>query len=196
MSTVLHSKLWVKVCIVVVVVGLVAAVYAYSRLSQTTAGPRVSVTSPPLEFSMELEKTQFQIGENITIKYRLENIGNETIMIRISQPAHWPDEYKETSYANVHAPNDLYFKEFHFGYRITYVNGTEIYDIRHGILPYAYYFNIDTGGWLEQTIIWDHISPRLPLSRGTYQIAGIFDYALDGSPVYALETPSITFEIE
>lgn len=190
MSTVLHSKLWVKVCIVVVVVGLVAAVYAYSRLSQTTAGPRVSVTSPPLEFSMELGKAEFQYGENITIKYRLENIGNETITIKRVNPPGWPSEYKETSYFNVYAQDEWKLREFHFGFRIMDTNGTEDYDMSGGILDYVYDLRIDPGGWIEQTITWDYYSlyHTLPLSLGTYQIKGVFRHRLNGGALYTLET--------
>lgn len=196
---VLHSKLWVKVCIVVVVVGLVAAVYAYSRLFNPAAGPKVSITSPPLEFSMELEKTQFQYGENITIGFRLENIGNETITIGRGTPPGWPSGYKETSYFNVHGLDDYFLqKEFHFGFRIMDINGTEICELSEGILTYHYSFRMNPGGWIEQTIILDYYSIEwadiynpYQLSRGTYQIRGV----LRCSP-YTLETPSITFIIE
>jgi hypothetical protein len=195
----LHSKLWVKVCLVVVVVGLVAAVYAYSRLSQTTAGPKVSITSLPLEFSMQLNKAEYTYGENITIKFRLENIGNITIKINRCSPPDWPSGYKETSYSKVHDFDSFIGEEhFHFGFRIMDINGTEICELSEGILDYVYSFRMDPGGWIEQTIILDYYSiewvdvyNHYQLSRGTYQIGGVLRCCS-----YTLETPSITFIIE
>ena len=197
------SRLWVKICLLVIVLGLTVGVFAYSRLSYPPAGPRVSVTSQPLKFSMELEKDDFQYGKNITIKFRLENIGNETITIWRGQPPGWPNEYKETSYHNVHGDTRALEKEFHFGFQITHDNGTEIYDFREGILTYAYDFRIDPGGWMEQTIIWNYYSIEwtgiynpFQLARGIYQIRGAVDYGLNSSPICTLETPSIAFVIE
>ena len=100
-----YSKFWVKVCLLVVVVGSPIMAYAYSKLSQPTAGPKVFITSSPLIFSMELQKANFQYGENITIKFRLENIGNKTITIRRVDPPCWHFGYMETSYYGVHAPD-------------------------------------------------------------------------------------------
>jgi len=195
------SRFWVKICLLVIVLGLTVGVFAYSRLSHPSAGPRVSVTSQPLRFSMELGKDEFQYGKNITIKFRLENIGNETITINRWNPPGWPSGYKETSYSKVHGFGGLFGEEeFHFGFRITYPNGTEIYELTEGFLDYAYSFRMDRGGWIEQTIIWDYYSTLweeldilnpYPLSRVTYQIRGVFK-----NGPHTLETSAIMFEIK
>jgi len=194
----LFSRLWVKICLLVIVLGLTVGVFAYSRLSHPPAGPRASVTSQPLKFSMELEKAEFQYGENITIKFRLENIGNETITIERWNPPGWPYEYKETSYFNVYAQDEWKLREFHFGFQIMDTNGTEVYDVSEGILDYVYDLRIDPGGWIEQTITWDYYSiyHTLPLSLGTCQIKGVFRHRLNGRALYTLETPSIMCIIE
>jgi len=193
------SRLWVKICLLVIVLGLTVGVFAYSRFSLSPAGPRASVTSQPLKFSMELGKAEFQYGENITIKFRLENIGNETITINRWNPPGWPSGYKETSYSKVHGFDGLFGEEeFHFGFRITYPNGTEIYEYTDGMLDYVYSFRMDSGGWIEQNIILDYYSIELAkiynpyqLARGIYQIRGVFK-----NGPHTLETPSITFAIE
>lgn len=154
-----RSRLWLKVCLLVVAAGLAGGAYAYSRFVYSPAGPRVFINSPPLEFSMQLNKAEFQHGQNITITFRLENTGNETISMWRGQPPIWPNNYKETQYFKVHGL-DAYQeeREFHFGFRVTYPNGTEICDLSEGILAYAYDFSVDPGGWIEQTIVWDYHS--------------------------------------
>lgn len=188
------SRLWVKICLLVIVLGLTVGVFALYRLSYSPAGPRVSVTSQPLKFSMELGKAEFQYGENITIKFRLENIGNETITIMRLNPPAWLHG-KKTSYQNVHG-EAYHLREFHFGFRITDTNGTEVYGMSRGILDYAYDLRIDPGGWVEQTVDWKHDPTGYDfgwhLPRDTFQIRGVFRHILNNGPLYTLETPPIT----
>jgi len=95
--------------VVVIVVALLASVYAYLASLPPQRGPRVSITSPPLEFSMELEKAEFQQGENVTIRLSLKNIGNETITLR------WGKYYA------------YYDKVMYFDFYITDANNTLVY---------------------------------------------------------------------
>jgi len=60
---------------------LAVSTYAYLRSLPPAAGPRVSLVSPPLEFSMELDKAEFQQGENVTVRLYLKNVSNETIEV-------------------------------------------------------------------------------------------------------------------
>jgi len=73
-----------KVFSVVLALAAVSGVAAYAYLqSLPQAGPRVTITSPPLEFSVELDKTEYPFseetrsGENITITFCLKNISNK-----------------------------------------------------------------------------------------------------------------------
>ncbi|MDH5482159.1 MAG: hypothetical protein OEY22_04675 [Candidatus Bathyarchaeota archaeon] len=196
-----YSKLWVKISLVVIAVGLVVGgTYAYYWFSQPPAGPKALITSDPLEFSVELDKSDYQYGENITVKFRLENFGNETVTLMIINPIGWPDDYRETVYSNANFTSG-FGAELFCGFSIADINGTQIYKYTEGILPYITYFNIDPGGWIEHTLIIDYYSIEWAgmgnsylLPRGTYQIRGIMRYSLSGQS-YGLETPSITFTI-
>lgn len=62
-----------------------SSIYAYYWSLPQRIGPRVSLVSPPLEFSLQLEKTTFASGENISVSISLRNISNQTIELE------WPE---------------------------------------------------------------------------------------------------------
>ena len=199
-----YSKLWIKICLLVVIVGSAVGVYIYIVLLQSKVSPMTSVSSEPLFWSMELGKSEYQYGENMTITFRVENIGNETVTILRKNPGWWHPNYTKTSYHKVHAP---YYKleQFHFGFSVAYANGTEFFRVGNSFLGVQYELDIDPGGWIEQTItarILDtpgyNLSQyyRVPLPIEDYQIKGIFRHSIDQSPILSLETPSITFVIQ
>lgn len=70
---------------VLVIVLVSSSIYAYYRSMPPRTGPRVSLVSPPLEFSLQLEKTTFVSGENISVSISLRNISNQTITAIWSQ---------------------------------------------------------------------------------------------------------------
>jgi hypothetical protein len=64
----------------VIVVASVSAVFAYLHLSEDTR-VRTVTAFPPYELSMELEKTVFNLGEDVNVTISIKNIGNETITV-------------------------------------------------------------------------------------------------------------------
>ena len=188
--------------VLIVVVVSVVAVHAYFRLLSPQAGPRVSITSPPLEFSMELGMAEYQHGENITITFLLRNIGNETI--NVTKSSRWliyPDLFAIPMEAKGATPQHVVSGLFHFGFSIAHQNGTEIFKQSSGDLQATYDFFIEPEGYIKQTWIWVNLWEGSPvidtLPRGTYQIRGIFYGAVvPGFAVSTLETPSITFMIK
>jgi len=189
-------KLFSVVLILAVVSGV--AVYAYLGLLTPQAGPRVIITSPPIDFSMELDKAEYKYGKNITIVLSLRNISNQTITMH--KRSRWP-------YWRGHPVGPVVFTEFygvspedeneargliHFGFSITHQNGTVIFRQYEGPLAATYDIDIYTGGYIKQTWIWD-----LPLPKATYQIRGILSCDVPGAFQHStLETPSITFIVE
>lgn len=183
----------------VIVVALAAGVYAYLASLPLQQGPRVSITSPPVEFSLELDKTEYQYGENISIRLCLKNVGNKTITLRKSSrwPI-WPNDprfppiFTEASKA---APEPAVIGYFHFGFSITHQNGTEIFKEYSGVLPMGYEFTVEPGGYVKQTWIWWNPLPTVPyhIPKGTHQIRGIPYCGISGLGSVRLETPSITF---
>lgn len=172
------------------IVVLALSVYAYLASLPPPPGPLVTITSPPLQFSMQIDKTQYNIGENMTITFRLKNTSNETITIA------YP-EY------------DLYLDGRSvalFEFIVTRVNGTGIYRWSDGRLHLesVYKFTLNPGQEINQTYIWDqHTEDYTQVPADTYYIrgampsmgAGSFFTIIDGPYKISLETPSITFLI-
>jgi len=185
--------------IAVIVVALAATVYAYF-LSLPQAGPRVSITSPPLEFSLELNKAEYQYGENITIVLCLRNISNQTITVGKSSMWIIDPSYgvltTEADGANFPEGEQHYLSRlFHFGFSITHQNGTVIFKEYIGPAQMTYDFTIEHGGYIKQTFIWVNPLPTVSyhIPRGIFQIRGIFKAGIVGVGSITLETPTITF---
>lgn len=185
------------------------AVYAY-RLSLPQVGPRVTITSPPLEFSMQLDKTEYGVGENMTIVFDLKNISNETISLAKGECDPVDPHYgglisTEANGANMQqGPQGSLSGLFHFGFSIVDENGTDVYRHVEGWLQAVYEIVLEPGGYVKQTLLLDPVTQTLianqlvdghPLLSGTYQITAILDFSVNKAGV-TLETPSITFTIK
>ena len=68
--------------VLIVALALVSSVYAYWRInSQASTAAHSEATVSPLELRIELDKTQFQLGETVAIRVYLKNISNQTIHV-------------------------------------------------------------------------------------------------------------------
>jgi len=67
--------------VAILVVILVSSIYAYYWSVSPKEGPRVSVLSPPLELWLQLDKTTYVQGENISVSVGVKNTSNETITV-------------------------------------------------------------------------------------------------------------------
>jgi len=92
---------------VLLVASIAVSVYFGSFKPRAT---RASIVSSPLEFSIELNKTDFQQGENVSMLVGLKNTSNETIDI-------------EWSSYNVENGQRMYFD-----FSVTDENNTVVYD--------------------------------------------------------------------
>jgi hypothetical protein len=184
--------------VVIIVVALAASVYAYFKLLPSQSGPKVSITSPPLEFSIELNKAEYQFGENITITFNLRNIGNQTVTVtKLTEDSIDPFYqilFTDAEGASTDHPNpNMISYLFHFGYSILDINGTKVYErIGDGIAA-LYDIVLEPNGYVKQTYIWYREYHFQFLPRGTYQIRGIFNHFTTQG--ITLETPSIAFII-
>jgi hypothetical protein len=177
----------------IVVVASVAGVYAYLRSLLAGTGPGATITSPPLEFSIQLEKASFRGDENITIKFSLTNIGNETITAFKSHIDSIEGFVSTESYKASSTEGD---QAFHFGFSIIDANGTLVYQRSGGWLIESYDIIIQPGGYVNQALIWNsHFFSSSPLPEGMYQITGVFSAAVNGSWI-TLDTPSIVFVVD
>lgn len=191
--------------IAVIVVALVVSVYAYWAALPPPAGPRATITSYPLEFSIELSKTEYQFGENITITFQIKNISNETVTL--TKLYHWGiSNYSMimiTEANGAKTPNyeRLISVLFHFGLSLTDHNGTIVFIQTTGIAPATYDILLEPNGYVKQTVMGNYVfnglEPFSYLPRGTYQIRGIQQYCVIlGIGDISLETPSITFIVK
>lgn len=174
---------------------LAVGTYAYLQSLPPAAGPKVSLVSQPLEFSMELDKAEFQQGENVTVKLAMENTGSEEITLM------W------TSYTQ-YLDRALYFDIC-----ITDSNGTVVFQwsSEYLYLGVVVEKSLSPGEQLTNTYFWNQWTepvaqepqfsyPEGLVPKGTYYVRGLsrqFTLTVDGqtTPLMTLETPSITIQI-
>ena len=164
--------------IAVVLLALSSVAYAYLKLTSSSTSPLPTSVfqSYPLELRMELDKTEFQLGELITVRVFLKNISNQTIT--------------------------LYFGMKLFDLNITDANGTLIYGWSYGkgfparLIP----ITLDPYRELAETFVWDQLDNNgntvEPRAYNVIGFTGRFGFDLeweDGS--YILMVPSITITI-
>jgi len=187
----------------ILVACLASIAYAYwASMPLPTPGPTVSITSPPLQFSMGLDKAEYAPIDNFTVHFSLRNISNQTVTLTVTSILALginpmaPIFRVETSSEGV-TSSELSIA-FHFGFRWTYSNGTVVFDTGHfGRFHSTYNIVLAPGGCLNQIF---HLSLvqyyGKPPVTGVFQIRGFFPYFyVDGSgpPTATLETPSIAF---
>jgi hypothetical protein len=196
---------------VIIIAVLCAGVYAYwvSLPLPKTVGPSVSITSPPLELSVSLDKTEYVTSDNITLGFSLRNISNDTITVgrtyAVAGPTQIDPTFRLTTSAEgVSTPGDpnMLGRRFYFGLTLVGSNGTieQMPGIR---LWELYTILIGPGGCLNQTLsislpgLWGQMVEVQPSRTGVFQIRGSFpDFYLEGAgPTVTLETPSIAFTI-
>jgi hypothetical protein len=132
---------------------------------------------------MELDKTEFQLGENVTIRLSLKNIGNETVSIR------WVSRYSD---------------KLHFDFYVLDENNTQIFQYSevYGVIE-GLEFSVNPGGQLTSVYVWYQETgyPEFAqVPKGIYYVRGSSRSFLvsAGSQVLwygTLETPTITITI-
>ena len=93
----------------VIIIAVVVATSAYINSLRPVIGPQASIVSDPVEFSIGLNKTDFEQGEKVTVSLSLTNTSNKTITLL------WGSYYSEWG------------QRIYFDYYIVNANGTKIY---------------------------------------------------------------------
>ena len=189
----------------ILVVGLASIAYAYwvSLPLSGTGGPSVSITSPPFQLSIGLDKTAYAVTDNLTVLFSLRNISNKTVTVTEPSRSNFGLEpgvssfRLETSAEGVTSNRPLH-SGFHFYFSWVYSNGTVMFDTR-SLFRMAEITDIVLApdGCLNQTL---YISPTeefgQPLPTGVFQIRGFLSHVwIDGNvgQTVTLETPTIAF---
>jgi hypothetical protein len=139
----------------------------------------VSAVEYPFKLIMSLNKTEYKLGELITIDLKLINIGNSTVTLL---------------FLNRSPPEWLRFKVYN-------VSDDLVYEIHFYVLATTTWVYIDSGSHIDQTREWTqdcncpHVPPRepRPIQPGTYKFVGLLcSHSLLGA---TLETPPILISI-
>jgi hypothetical protein len=177
---------------------LAVGTYAYLKSLPPAAGPRVYVRSSVAEFYLELDKSDYQFRENITITFYVNNTSNKTIEIfkpSIDGGFQPPDDkYLSTDIYGVSGSRGLappYY--FHFGFIIEYANGTNFDRHWWGELQMSYNLYIEPGGYIKQAVT--AYGSLVPLYPATYRIRAHFGNIAQESVSIDLETPEIIFTV-
>jgi len=205
------------VATLIIVVALSVVAYAYWRSLPSQTGPMVTLTSPPFELSLALDKTAYSLDNNMTIAFYLRNISNETTTITEpdimgvdpNDPAvtlATMSEGVNTSY-NIPGDNPLGV-EFPFSFTLFSSNGTVVdkFPSGGGITTLISIF-FQPGASLNQALQVNltkyserNLAPMgHSLQKGAYQISATFSAYMGDvdhlTQTFALETPSIAFTI-
>lgn len=182
-----RSRRAVLLVVVLAAVSILGA-YAYEASLPSHEGPRASIVSPPVEFSVEMNKPDFALGENVTVSLSVKNTSNSTIQLN------WG------SYSGSDG------RPMHFDFCITDINDTVIYQFGrwHMWLAVKVSKVLKPGEQLTSVFIWwqrggSEPSSEVPVPKGTYFLRGLtrrVRLAVDGQTTeIELETPTITFTV-
>lgn len=182
--------------------------YMREVLLPSPDGPKVTLTSSPLELSMALDKTAYSLENNMSVNFHLKNISNETVTLTWPN---WPwrpvgtDEGKywlTTTTEGIAMYDDtLLYQGLQFGYILTASNGTVVEDnpSDYIIIPSTYSIDFEPNASINQTLTIDLLLYRdqmhHPIQQGTYQISATLHAYLNDRGPYTWETPSIVFTI-
>jgi len=153
----LFSRHWKIVGLVLLsVLALASAVYAYWRINtQTTLTPSTEsyavALSPPLELRIELDKTEFQLGETVNIRLFLKNISNQTTTVVFP------------------------YVDGKLGFNVKDSSDEVIYIRNPGVYPMFANVTLAPGGQISETLDWSQVKEtpeRQPVDPGAYKIIG------------------------
>ena len=188
---------------VVIVAALGVSIFAYTISLPPPKGPKVTITSPPFEFSMSLDKSVYSLHDNVTISFSLRNISNETVTIEKSSmdfegPGLVATESEGVTIGVGYA-SYLVSVLFHFGYILYNSSGAVIDQALEGIAQAGYSLVFEPNASLNQTLSktlaeYRVGQPLSPIQEGSYQISGAI-WGLTNAENSTLETPPIKFTI-
>jgi hypothetical protein len=213
MQSVLRSRKTLLLTIAIIAV-LCGSVFAYLLSLAPPKGPKVTITSPPIELSESLDKTDYSLTDNMSVSFYLKNISNETITLTWPnwpwRPAHnleGEGKYWLTTTAEgiTMYRDTLLYEGLQFGYVLTASNGTVIEDNprNYMIIPSSYEIAFEPNASINQTLTIDLAQYRdqmhHPIQQGTYQISARLETFLseagNSTGLLTWETPSISFTI-
>jgi len=171
----------------VLIVALVAATFAYLTSLPPSIGPRASIISDPVEFSIEMDKTDFEKDENVSVRVSLKNISNRTVTLK---------------WGKYHSPEG---QTICFDFHVLDVNNSLIYHFSqlHGALLSSKTIVLNASQLWVNYFRWyqefDYPQDLVKVPAGVYSIVGLTNRVGltigNETRIVELETPSITIRI-
>jgi len=183
----------------VAVVSVIVVAFVYRVYLVPSIGPEVSVSSYPLKLSIRLDRTEFSVGENVSMLFTLTNLGNDSILINypheIGDPGSpFPREVREGA-----VPYMV------FAYKVSDENGTKVFWIEEHRAAYCaeWTFTLNPLEEVNQTVTWNQnlgYPSFQNIPPGTYNIRGNMPpggyLQINWGPIITIETPTITFIVK
>jgi hypothetical protein len=193
----------IVVATAVIIAVLCAGVYGYLASLPPPAGPSVTLTSPPIQLSMTLDKTRYSLAENMTIAFYLRNISNETVTLAIPAMSGADQETVVTAAEGVTIPGRQYLLNqlFHFGFTISDRNGTALSICGQGSgIQEGYSIILEPNASLNQTILIDtryltYNQNGQFFQPGAYQITAVLYAGMKGTGLFTWKTPGIALAL-
>jgi len=196
-----HSRKMILIVTILVIILVSSSIYAYYWSLPPHVGPRVTLVSPPLEFSLQLEKTTFVTGENISVSISLRNISNQTVTLRWSEYGtgdSGPEGYFASSVFPADSP-----KRAVLDFSVLDENNTLIYGLIGRRNQAVVSRMLTAGEVVTQTFVWNQLVvdfqeyTYVPIPSGLYYMkASTLPMMVDGWEFFQQpETSSITIEI-
>lgn len=169
--------------IAIIVIAMASTTYAYWLVNApSSATLYVTATYPPLELRMELEKTEFQQGEEIPVHLSLRNLNDEQVNITFCEMGHYVD------------------------FRVLDKKNTEVFIYYAGALTALDEVILGPYDQIDRTFPWTQISNRpgeydgKQVPAGTYKIIGFTGCIIqidleEFIPAFQFETPPMEITI-
>lgn len=168
---------------------LILSICAYFLLATPRRKTKASMTSWPLEFSIELNRTDFLASENVSVRIAAKNLSNESVSLGWREARFWYDP-PQTAY---------------FDCQIFSTNGAEVFNWRRGLLAAEVIVGrtLESGEQLVNIFNWTQTTGYpdfVAVPKGIYFVrASISDAGLSfngHSITLALQTPNLIITIE
>lgn len=169
----------------IVILALVSSSYAHWRITAPSSPALyVTATIPPLELRMELDKREFQQGEEVVVRLSLKNIESEKVDVGFPQWA---------------ASNDDPGVRHVLNFVVRDANDTIVYIRFELFFQSVVDFSLEPGEQHSEILKWTQTYNQepyagQPFKTGTYKIIGQTS-SYDVWPKSRFETPPITITI-
>jgi hypothetical protein len=183
----------------VAVVSVIVVAFVYRVYLMPSIGPEVSVSSYPLKLAIRLDRTEFAVGENVSMFFTLTNLSNDSVVVT------YPDMIGDSGSPFPREVREGANPFMVFAYKVSDENGTKVFWISEhkAQWPAQWSFTLNPLEEVNQTVTWNQNlgNPSFQnIPPGTYSIRGNIPpggyLQINWGPRITIETPTITFIVK